>query len=46
MTGELLLFVVVVAVVAIAGIGVGTLVAPRLGRLAERMDEEDGDGRD
>jgi hypothetical protein len=46
MTGELLLFVVVVAVVAIAGIGVGMLVAPRLGRLAERMDEEDGDGRD
>jgi hypothetical protein len=46
MTGELLLFVVVVAVVAIAGIGLGMLVAPRLGRLAEQMDEEEGDGND
>ena len=46
MTGELFLFVVIVAVVAIAGIGLGMLVAPRLGRLAERMDEEEGDGND
>jgi hypothetical protein len=43
MTGELLIFVVVVAIVAIVGVRVGMLVAPRLGRLAERMDEDDDD---
>jgi len=44
MTGELLLFAIVVTVVAIAGVGLGMLVAPRLGRLAERNDEDEGDG--
>ena len=46
MTGELLLFTIVVTVVAIAGVGLGMLVAPRLGRLAERNDEDEGDGND
>jgi hypothetical protein len=46
MTGDLLVFVLVVAVVAIVGVGVGMLVAPRLGRLAERIDEDEVDGTD
>ncbi len=50
MIGELLVFVVVVAVVAIAGVVLGMLVAPRLGRLSERIaepkDEDAGDGTD
>jgi hypothetical protein len=46
MTGDLLVFVLVVAVVAIVGVGVGMLVAPRLGRLAERIDEDEVDGND
>jgi hypothetical protein len=39
-------FLVAVAVFAIVGVGLGMLVAPRLGRLAERIDEDDGDGND
>ena len=50
MIGELLVFVVVVAVIAIVGVVVGMLVAPRLGRLSERIaepkDEDAGDGTD
>lgn len=46
MTGDLLVFVLVVAVVAIVGVCVGMLVAPRLGRLAERIDEDEVDGND
>ena len=46
MSGDVLVFVVAVAVFAIVGIGLGMLVAPRLGRLAERIDEDDGDGND
>ena len=46
MTGDLLVFVLVVAVVAIVGVGVGMMVAPRLGRLAERIDEDEVDGND
>ena len=50
MIGELLVFAVVVAVVAIVGVGVGMLVAPRLGRMGERIsepkDEDAGDGTD
>ena len=50
MIGELLVFVVVVAVVAIAGVVLGMLVAPRLGRWSERIaepkDEDAGDGTD
>jgi hypothetical protein len=48
--GELLVFVGMVAVVAIVGIVVGMLVAPRLGRLSDRVaepkDEDAGDGTD
>ena len=46
MSSDLIVFLVAVAVVAIVGIGLGMLVAPRLGRLAERIDEDDGDGND
>jgi hypothetical protein len=46
MSADLIVFVVIVAVLAIVGFGIGMLVAPRLGRLAERMDEDDGDGND
>jgi hypothetical protein len=38
--------VIAVAVLAIVGIGIGMLIAPRLGRLAERIDEDTGDGTD
>jgi hypothetical protein len=46
MSTDLIVFVVIVAVLAIVGIGIGMLVAPRLGRLAERIDEDDSDGND
>ena len=50
MIGEVLAFVGMVAVVAIVGIVVGMLVAPRLGRLSERLaepkDEDASDGTD
>jgi hypothetical protein len=42
----LLIFALAVAVFAIVGVGVGMLVGPRLGRLVERGDEEDGDRTD
>jgi len=45
-TGELAVFVAVVALVAIVGVGIGMLVARPLGRAADRMDEDDGDGND
>jgi hypothetical protein len=38
---ELLLFAALVAVVAVVGIRVGILVAPRLGRLADAADAPD-----
>jgi hypothetical protein len=48
--GEILVFAAAVAVVAIVGVVVGMLVAPRLGRLSERIaepkDEDAGDGTD
>ncbi|HSL76543.1 MAG TPA: hypothetical protein VK867_06345 [Candidatus Limnocylindrales bacterium] len=46
MSSDVIVFLVAVAVFAIVGIGLGMLVAPRLGRLAERIDEDDGDGND
>ena len=46
MSSDLIVFLLAVAVFAIVGIGLGMLVAPRLGRLAERIDEDDGDGND
>ena len=48
--GDLPVFAIAVAVFAILGVVVGMLVAPRLGRLTERMaqpdDEDAGDGTD
>jgi hypothetical protein len=46
MSQDLIVFVVAVGLFAIVGIVVGMLVAPRLGRLAERIDEDAGDGTD
>jgi hypothetical protein len=46
MSQELVVFLVAVGLFAAAGIALGMLVAPRLGRLAERMDEDDGDRPD
>ncbi len=46
MSGELALFAVVVVIVAIVGVGIGMLVARPLGRAAERLDEDEGDGND
>ena len=46
MSGELVAFVVIVAFVAIAGVGIGMLVARPIGRAAERLDEDEGDGND
>jgi hypothetical protein len=43
---ELAAFVIVVAVIAILGVGIGMLVARPLGRAAERLDEAEGDGND
>ncbi len=50
MTGDLLVFTAIVLVGAVAGIGLGMLLAPRIGRLVERGDdqptiEETGDDR-
>jgi hypothetical protein len=41
--GELVAFVIAVAVIAVVGAGIGMLVAPRLERLAGTDDEERGD---
>ncbi len=50
MIGELLVFAGFVTVVAIVGVVVGMLVAPRVGRMGERIsepkDEDAGDGTD
>ena len=46
MSEGLLLFVLAVALFAIVGIAIGMLLSPRIGRLAERMDEDEGDGTD
>ena len=50
MIGELLIFAGFVTVVAIVGVVVGMLVAPRVGRMGERIsepkDEDAGDGTD
>jgi hypothetical protein len=39
---DLLVFGALVAVVAAAGIWLGMLIAPRLGRLADPPDEDEG----
>lgn len=46
MSQDLVVFVIAVAVLASVGVVIGMLVAPRLGRLAERIDEDAGDGTD
>lgn len=46
MSQDLIVFLLAVGLFAVVGIGLGMLVAPRLGRLAERIDEDDGDGPD
>ena len=50
MIDQVLVFAVAVTVFGIVGVGIGMLVAPRLGRLAERLteptDEDAGDGPD
>lgn len=46
MSQDLVVFVIAVSVLAIVGVAIGMLVAPRLGRLAERIDEDAGDGTD
>ena len=44
--GDLVVFVILIAVFAIAGMRVGMLVASRLDRMTERMDEEADDRHD
>jgi len=50
MIEPVLIFAAAVAVFAIVGIGVGMLLAPHVGRLADRINEPDaedaGDGPD
>jgi len=46
MPADLIIFVILIAVFAIAGIRVGMLVSGRLGRMADRLDEEVDDGDD
>lgn len=46
MSQDLIVFLLAVGLFAVVGIGLGMLVAPTLGRLAERIDEDDGDGPD
>ena len=46
MSGDVAVFVLVVSVVAILGVGIGMLVARPLGRAADRLDEDEGDGND
>lgn len=46
MSEQLLLFGLAVGAFAIVGIGIGMLVAPRLARLADPDEEDDGDGTD
>lgn len=38
----LLVFLAIVLGVAVVGVRLGMLLAPRIGRIAERGDEEDG----
>jgi hypothetical protein len=50
-TGDFVVFVLIVVIAGGAGVGLGMLLAPRIGRLAERGDdpaltEEPGDQRE
>ena len=42
MVGELILFSGFVVLVLVVGLGLGMLIAPRLGRMAGSDDEDDG----
>jgi len=42
LVGELILFSGFVALVVVVGLGLGMLIAPRLGRMAGSDDEDDG----
>ena len=42
MVGELILFSGFVVLVVVVGLGLGMLIAPRLGRMAGSDDEDDG----
>jgi len=42
LVGELILFSGFVALVIVVGLGLGMLIAPRLGRMAGSDDEDDG----
>jgi hypothetical protein len=42
--GDLIVLVVVVALAAVGGVRLGMLVAPSIGRLASRLDDEPADG--
>ena len=44
--GALVVFLVIVVAVAVVGVRLGMLLAPRIGRLAERGAEEDGGDAD
>ena len=44
--GAGLVYLAIVGVLAAGAVGVGMLVAPRLGRLLDRDDEEPGDDDD
>lgn len=46
MSQDLIVFVFAVGLFAVGGVVIGMLLAPRLGRLAERIDEDAGDGTD
>lgn len=44
---EFAIFLILTAVIGTAGVGLGIfLLAPRLSRLADRSDEDDGAGND
>jgi len=42
LVGELILFSGFVVLVVVVGLGLGMLIAPRLGRMASSDDEDDG----
>ena len=46
MNQDLVVFLFAVGLIACLGIAIGMLIAPRLGRLTERIDEDSGDGND
>ena len=43
---DVVAFLLAVAVIIVVGVRIGMLVAPRLARLADPEEEDDGDGTD